>query len=140
VQRAQGFDDDHVAAFHVGHALAADLVAIALPHGHVGTGLEHGVEVTEQQQALAAVAVARGDEVAGAAHPGRQLDPARGKAEGVELLAEQRAHVAHAAGIHRAAVDEDALLEQGERLRRMRLDLRDDFLLGRVEPVGPRRL
>jgi hypothetical protein len=70
---------------------------VALPHRDVRVArLEHGIEVAEQQQALALAAFAHGEQVAGAAHLGRQLDPARLEAERVELRAEQLADLAHA--------------------------------------------
>ncbi|MCC6069526.1 hypothetical protein ACFSQU_09680 [Massilia sp. GCM10020059] len=116
--------------------LAADPVALQLPFLDRAVGFEHGVEVAEQQQALALLAVAGGKQVAGALHGGRHLDPAGRKAQFVELFTEDLAHFAHAGVVHGAAVDVDAAFEQGQRGRRARPDCGDDALFDRRQLLG----
>jgi hypothetical protein len=141
LQGMQGGDHDHVAAFHVGHALAADAAVFLFPHRHRAAGLEHGVEVAQQQQALAFARCARagGQQVAGTAHRRRHVDPAGLEAERIEMSAEQLPNLAHAFRVHRAAVDQHALPEQVQRLRRMRPDFGHDALLDRVQGLGRHR-
>jgi hypothetical protein len=100
-------------------------------------GFEYGVEVAEQQQALALAvtrcAGARGQQVAGALHFGRHVDPAGLEAERVELGAEQLPDGAHALQVIGAAIDQRTLPEQLERLRAVGADRGHDALFDRAE-------
>ncbi len=84
--------------------------------------------MADQQQALALLAFARRQQVAGALHFGRHVDPAGLEAQLVELFAEHLADFAHAFVVHGAAVDVDRALQQLQALSGVRLHFGDDLL------------
>ena len=132
--------DDHVAPLHVDDPGAArSAVGEALEFLERVRWLEHRIEVPDQQYVRAAPLVL-GNEVAGTLERGA-IDPPRGEAERVELLAHHVTHGAHAGEIHRPAVDVDDALEEGERLAVARVDGAGDGLLGGGERLraGVRR-
>src|SRR5688572_27043161 len=69
--------------------------------------------MAEQQEALAALAAGLGDQVAGAFHPGRQVDPSRAEADGAQLLRESISDCAHAGRVLRRALDVHDALQEG---------------------------
>ena len=72
----------------------------------------------------------------GAPHPGGHVEPGRTEAQGLELLAEQVAHGAHAGQVQGAAVDARAALQQVDGAAGPGAHFGDDALLGRVELGG----
>src|SRR5262249_31358946 len=93
--------------------------------------LEHGVEMGDEQHALA---LARrmpgtlGDEVAGATETAA-VDPAGLEAERLELRTQDVRHCAYAGEVHRAAIDVDDLFHRPHRGCLPGLPVSDDLLL-----------
>ncbi len=79
----------------------------------------------QQELPARAITLPLGDEVSGAI-PRRALRPARGEAELLELRCERVSHSAHAGKVVRAAVDVDQAFQQRDRLRRSRVNRRND--------------
>ena len=129
-ERAQCLDHDDVAALHVGHALAAHAVALALPQRHRAAFFEHRVQVAEQQQAFALTALQRRHQVARTLHGRRHVDPAGVEAQRVQLRPVDVADGAHAFRVQGAAVDAHRFLQQIQRRGRALLDGGDDALFG----------
>jgi glutamate carboxypeptidase len=90
-------------------------IAVALPALKRRVGLEHRIEVADQQQALgAATAGVPSDDVArplGASH----VDPFDGETQWFQLDAQHLADLRHALDIERTAVLVDPIFEHGER-------------------------
>ena len=123
LQRLQRIDQDHIAALDVVDARAARGVAIAdkFPAG------QHGVEVTDHQDALALGAFALGKQVPRPPGLDRQVHPTRGQAQGLKLGGEPRPHGPHAGNILARAVDLHRLLKQ-----------RGHLLAPRSQPIDDR--
>lgn len=142
VQRAQRVDDDDVAALHVRRAGSAR--AGILAHEALVLPLEDGVEVSDEEHALpqssrAARRPTLGDEMTCASHRRRQLRPAHGEADRLELALEDVAHRAHAGDVERAARDVDGLLEQPDRAVAVGAGTLDDLALGAGERLRRHR-
>src|SRR5690606_34012065 len=78
-------------------------------------GLEHGIEMPDQQQVRSLVAVGR-DEMPGTVEL-RAIQPLRLETERRERAPEQRPDLLHALEVEAAAVDVDRLLQELEGLR-----------------------
>ena len=101
MQRLERLEHDHRPAFHVGCAGAVGARAVAAE----GLAGEHGVDVAEQQQALAAGATGLGHEVPRPLHFRRQFDPSRAEADGPKLRGEDLTDRAHAGDVLGRAFD-----------------------------------
>jgi hypothetical protein len=113
-ERAERRDDDDIAALHVDDAGAPCGRIVQSLEMLKGTArLEDRVEMPDQQELLTGSAML-GDQVAGAMER-CTIDPLGGEAERIELRAQHVAHLVHAGEVHRAAVDLDQALEEGER-------------------------
>jgi len=66
----QRFDDDHIAAFHVGYARAANAVALALPTLDGTVLFEHGIEGGRSKEAACPACLTRRHEMARPWHAG----------------------------------------------------------------------
>ena len=117
---AQGGDDHHKAAFVVADAGAGGAVAVAGEGLERAVGLEHRIEMADQEDVAAAPPMG-GDEMAGAPGLGH-LDPAHGEAERLQLLAHHPADGAHALEVQRAAVPVHQPFEQGDRAAALAID------------------
>ena len=87
-------------------------------------GLEHSVEMTDEQESPAAAGMI-GDQVARALER-RAVDPSRLEAKLLELGGEELADLPHAGEVLRAAVDVDRALEERERLGPVSIDMLDN--------------
>jgi len=129
IQRPQRLENDDVAALHVGHARAASAVSVQqFEVLERAVGLEHGIEMPDQQKMRARMAVAH-DQVTGPVEFGA-VDPfglETGPAEGGR---EQLAHFPHTLEVERPAVDVHRALEQRQRLGLAGIDGLDQPLLG----------
>ena len=125
LQRLQRLDDDDVAALHVDDARTAGLALVQpLELLKRTVGLEHGVEMADQENAPARPR-ALGDEMSGALER-RSVDPAGREPQRVELGGEQLADLAHAGKVLRAAVDVDGPFEERQRLGVVGVHVSDD--------------
>ncbi len=116
MQRPQGFENDQVPALHVSDTLAADPITLAFPLLDRAVQFEHGIEMANEQQTFALLALTGGKQVACPLHFRRHLDPAGFEAKLVELRPIELAHLANTGMIHGAAVDVHRLLQLLDRL------------------------
>lgn len=100
---------------HVDDALPADAVALAFPFRDRAVDLEHGIEMAEQEQALALATFAGGHQMASPLQFRRQVDPACTEAQLLEFSSIHLADFAHTGVVHGSAVDVDALFEHADR-------------------------
>ena len=126
VQRLERLDDDDVAALHVGDARAARDIAVAFEGLERAVLLEDRVQMTDQEEPLAARAHPLGDEVAGPLERERHRHPPHVEAQRFQLGGEEVGDGAYAARVHRAAVDVDQALEQVDRLFLVLVDVVHD--------------
>ena len=138
VERFERLHDDDVAALHVDDARTlGGLLVDALEFLERTVGLEHGIEMPDQENPDAAAGMFR-HEMAGAA-PFRSVDPRGLEAKPVECRTKDRAHLAHAGVVLRAAVDVDHALEERQSFSNMRVDVRRDCALRRSSGLKHRK-
>jgi hypothetical protein len=136
VHRPQRQDDHCDAALVVEHAGAGGAVAGADEGLEGRAGFEDGVEMADQQDALAfAVAAMGGDQVAGAAG-GAHVGPADFEAERLEFGADDRGDGIDPGEVQRAAVLGDHAFEQGEGAAGVAVDRGGDAGVGPGELGG----
>ena len=107
LQRTQGLDHDNVATLHIGDALTAHRIALAVPKLHRTIFFEHSVEVADEQQPLTLIALAGGDQMASTLHRWRHLCPACSKSQLVKFSPKHLTDPAYAIRVHGAAIDID---------------------------------
>lgn len=113
---AQCSDDDHHAALVVGDAGTGRAFAVADEALERRIRLEHGVQVADHQDPLAAsVTRVGGDQVAGASGSAH-VDPLHVEAQRLQLRAHHSADRGDPGNVERARVLVDQLLQQGDRM------------------------
>ena len=140
MHRPQRRDHRHIAALVVGDPGAASVVGIdALEFEKPRVGLEHGVEVADQQQPLAPrLAFSGGDQMPGATD--RVLrHPAHRKAQRGELGRENVVHRLDPRQVPRPAVLVHRLFEQRQGARLLGIDRGNHRSLGGGGRSGKRR-
>src|SRR5690606_13885652 len=111
LQCRQGFDDDDVAALHVGNARALrPLHTNAFEMLERAVGFEHRVQVADEEQ-VRTLSVMPGDQVTRAAEL-CTVHPADVEVEDVESIGEELPDLLDSLEIHGATVDLDGLLQQ----------------------------
>ena len=125
-ERPERFEHDAVAAFHVGHPLSPDTLAVGIrfPWRDRTLWFEHRIHMTQEQEPLflrPLVRIDRGRQMPRAFHLRRHFDPARGKPQLLEGLAVELADCTYAVGVQRAAVDGDGFLQELQRRALARL-------------------
>ena len=134
VQRAdlgqclEGIYHDDVAAFHILDAGTFRGVALALECLECIIRLEHGIEMTDEQETLSGARFLAAEQVS---RPVRlaHVDPLRVEPHCVEFTLHDGADLAHAVMVHRATRDVHGLCDQRDRRFRIRVDPLDHSLL-----------
>ena len=141
-QRGEHHDET---ALHVVDAWSGDDLAVCVGHDRIlleGTGgLEYGIHVPDEQQPLAAFAIARGtrmlgNQIASSLYGGFHRLPVDGEAQGLEVGRDDVLDRDDSGQVHRAAVDVDDLFEQRAIFSVVGIDRSDHLLLLRRDRRG----
>ncbi len=132
-QSLQREEDHQIAPLHVLRARSVANIAFATEMLKRTIGLEHGVQMPDHEDSLAAIPLQLREQMITPLQFRRLLDPASRKTQSSQLTLEIGADPPDALGVHGAAVDVDDLFEGSDGLLTALVHRLDNLGLSRIQ-------